>query len=476
MAKGGEITSKLAKLMQLLKSAPQEAAPIARAAEPPVSGKAFTPTGRSIPRDDEYERLQGLVTNQPTEAGQHQWAIVKPNGQVHGAPFDFKGSALRIANGLNESLPGHTVQALSVDSPELSRFVPRPDANANPFKKATAQEIDALLSQGDKPAMAEGGQVEAFDPVASARQRVSSSPGSPGISGAIKDAVNALRSYLMTSTQNDVSEDKRQYINSQEGHADGGTIEGPSTEHEAKAGLGKRFGVRLMEQAYGLDASGKPALGGRAWTKGQGGTPAGILDEITAAPHNLLSMVKSIRGLDPARRDPGYRGIQENIDSAIDRVDPQWSRDASDRLEQLRAGMNKQFGVGEAHSLPEHMTDAAASLVTPVPMTKAGESAGLIKRLLEMTTPLRPRTLKNFATDTAGLGVVGTGLDALTERLAKLHAQAGSQGGGASVDPSHFSQDMGLQPEEHEVHNSHEMVPMVTEHGDIYYGVPPETL
>jgi hypothetical protein len=677
-AKGGEIVSKLAKLAALLKGAPSEiehsVAPLAE-----ETGKAFTPTGRAIPRDDEYERLQSLVTNQPTEAGHYQWAVVKPNGKVHGAPFDFKGSALRIADGLNESLPGHTVQALSVDAPEIARYVPRPDINANPFKKATAEDIDAMLSQGDKPQMAkggeifsklrqlaeqlgdktatvsniadarnnrdlqgfhsqlmqnvrnrmdqkqdiigslnhqfrpgdivgsqhegfgpyrvlgldatqyypedaaaikagqkpasiaerkqrphipaylvegpdgsrftmaewgmkgkfggprgiptseqtvlgnapltnedasiferngarglgeqmehaeshdadarvmqdltkpppdkmaEGGEVE-FDPIESARERAygSSSPGSPGISGAIKDAINALRSYLLTPAQNQVAEDKRRAIDSQvEDHADGGTVEGPSTEHEQKAGLGKRFGMRVAEQAYGLDANGQPVLGGRAWTKTQGGTPMGILDEITAVPHSLLSLAHTTRSLDPLRKYfPDSQGLEDKL---FESIDPQWSKDASDRLERLRAAMNSRFGIGEAHSIPEHMTDAAASLVSPIPMAKEGEQANLARRVLEMTTPLRPRTVKNFATDTAVLGGLGTGIDALTDRLSRLRAQAGSQGGGAPVDPANFSRDMGLS-EDRPVSNSHQMVPMVTEHGDIYYGVDPETL
>jgi len=473
-AKGGEIVSKLAKLAALLKGTPSEighsVAPLAE-----ETGKAYTATGRSIPRDDQYERLQSLVTNQPTDAGAYQWAVKKPGGGIHGAPFDFKGSALRVADALNEGLPGHTVEALSIDNPAISRYAMRtPDPNASAFRKLDQSQIDQLLSQGETPKMAEGGS---FDPIESARERVrgSSSPGTPGISGAIKDAIAALRGYLLTPTQNQAAEDKRQYIDSQtEDHADGGTVEGPSTEHE-QAGLGKRFGMRVAEQAYGLDENGQPALGGRAWTKTQGGTPMGLLDEITAAPHNILSLIKSVRGLDPARRNPTYRGYQEGIDSLIDKVDPQWSQDASDRLERLRSAMNQHFNIGEAHSLPEHMTDAAASLVTPIPMTKAGEEAGLLKRALEMVTPLRPRTVKNFATDTAVLGGLGTGIDALTQRLSHLRAQTGSPGGGTPVDPANFSRDMGLS-EDRPISNSHQMIPMVTEHGDIYYGVDPETL
>ena len=473
-AKGGDIVGKLAKLAKLLSSHETEvAAPVARASE--ETGKAFTPTGRQVPRDDEYERLQSLVTNQPTGGGAYQWNVIKPGGQPHGAPFDFKGSALQVANALNQKLPGHTVQALSVDNPAISRYAMRmPDPNAQAFRKLDQSQIDALLAKGDQE-LAEGGEVEAFDPIDAARQRVygSSSPGSPGVSGAIKDAIAALKSYLMGTTQNEVAEDKRQYVDSQvEGRADGGMVEGPSTEHE-KAGLGKRFGVRVMEQAYGLDANGHPALGGRAWTQGQGGTPMGLLDEITAVPHNLLSLAHTTRSLDPLRKYfPDSQGLEDKL---FESIDPQWSKDASDRLERLRSAMNQRYDVGEAHSLPEHMTDAAASLVSPIPMAKAGSEANLGRRLLEMTTPLRPRTVKGFATDTAVLGGIGTGIDALTDRLSRLRGQTG-QGGGAPVDPASFSRDMGLQPEDRSITNSHQMIPMVTEHGDIYYGVDPETL
>lgn len=474
-AKGGDITSALAKLAKLLSRGSEQAAPaIDRSVSMPSLSDVSGGSGRSAPRDPRMEQLQSLVTNQPTDGGYNQWAVVKPNGETHGAPFEFKGSALHVADGLNRQLPGHTVQALPTDLAPLDRFTPRAPT-VDPMRKATADEIDQLLSSGQSPGMAEGGS---FDPVSYAVQRVrgQSSPGSPGISGALRDALESLKSYF-SGTQKQVAQDRDQAIMSQtEDHADGGTT-GVSTDHE-KAGLGKRFGVRVMEQAYGLDDQGKPALGGRAWTQGQGGTPAGILDEVASVPHNLLNLMHTTRSLDPIRKHlPGNAEGQAAEDSFFDRVDPQWSKDAADRLDRLRSSMNREYGVGEAHSFPEHMTDAAASLVSPVPMAAEGKEAGAAGRLLEMTMPLRPRTLKNAATDSAVLGGVGTGIDNLTQRLQRLRAQSDQQGGsGQQVDPEQFSHDMGVQPEdERPIHNNHEMVPLVGDDGNIVFGVDPKT-
>lgn len=260
----------------------------------------------------------------------------------------------------------------------------------------------------------------------------------------------------------------------EEDHADGGTVDGPSTEHES--GLANRFLTRVKEQAYGLDANGQPALGGRAWTQGQGGTPMGFLDEVASVPHSLISLAKTTRGLADrgiAKHLPGY---QQSSDAMFDAIDPQWSQDASGRLDQLRQAMNKANGVGDAHTLPEHLTDAAASLVSPIPALGDAKAAGAAGRLLEMTTPLRPRSLKNFAQDTAMMGGASAGVDALTQKLSRLQAQAQPQGGGNPVDPAQFSHDMGAQPEQTgNIHNNHQMIPLVASDGSIVYGVDPNT-
>jgi hypothetical protein len=477
-AKGGDISSALAKLAKILGRGAEESAPaVERSAPVPMLGDITGGSGRSAPRDPRMEGLQSLINNQPEDSGYYQWAVTKPNGETHGAPFEFKGSALHVADGLNKQLPGHTVTAIPTDLAPLDRFTPRAPQQ-DPLKKMTPEEVDELMSRtgaGTYTGMAEGGS---FDPVAAARERVSgqSTPGTPGISGAIRDAVDALKSYLSGGQKELADEADQNTMREVERHADGGTT-GVSTEHEQRhAGLLKRFGTHVMEQAYGLDSQGKPALGGRAWTQGQGGTPMGMLDTIAAAPHNLLSLMHATRSLDPIRRHlPGNAEGQAAEDSFFDSVDPQWSKDAADRLERLRSSMDREHGIGEAHSFPEHLADAAASLVTPVPMAGEAKEANAANRLLEMTVPLRPRTMKNFAQDSVVLGGVGTGVDALAQRMARLRAQTQPQGGGAPVDPTRFSQDMGVQPVDRPIHNNHQMVPLVSDDGSIVYGVDPQT-
>jgi hypothetical protein len=488
MSKGGSIAESLAKLAKLLGRGSEEAAPAVERSAPvsslssPVLTDVPPGSGRSAPRDPRMEGLQSLVTNQPMDDGYYQWAVKKPNGQVHGAPFEFKGSALHVADGLNKQIPGHTVEAIPTDLSPLNRFTPQPRP-VDPLKKMSAEEVDELMSRSGAGSftdpgngMAEGGS---FDPVSSARERVSgqSSPGSPGVSGAIKDAVDALKSW-MAGPRREIAAGREESIMrpAEESHADGGTT-GVSTEHEqGHAGLLKRFGTRVAEQAYGLDDQGNPALGGRAWTKGQGGTPMGFLDEVTSIPHNLISLARTTRGLVDApfaKHMPGYAQSQDNM---LDSMDPQWSKDASDRLERLRQGMNRRFGVDEAQTFPEHMTDAAASLVSPVPAAGEGKAAGAAGRLIEMTMPVRPRTLKNFAQDATMMGGASTGIDALTQRLSRLRAQQTPQGGGTPVDPEHFSQDMGVNPgPQQNIRNNHQMVPLVASDGSIVFGVDPNT-
>lgn len=424
-------------------------------------------------------KLLGKSTEQAAPAAEKavQYAVVKPTGEVFGAPFQFRASANHIADGLNQRMPGHSVQEVPTDLAPLNQSA------APQGPKLSPEAVDDLMSSagGGKFAepgngMAEGGEV-GFDPVSSALERVrgSSSPGSPGVSGAVKDAVEALKSW-MAGARGEVTSDREHSIMRQpdEAHAEGGTT-GVSTDHE-DSGLGHRFLTRVKEQAYGLDASGQPALGGRAWTEGQGGTPMGFLDEVASVPHSLISLAKTTRGLADrgiAKYLPGY---QQSADSSLDAIDPQWSKDASGRLDQLRTAMNSKFGVGDAHTLPEHLTDAAASLVSPIPAMGDAKAAGTAGRLLEMTTPLRPRTLKNFGADTAMMGGANAGIDALTRRLSQLQAQAQPQGGGASVNPEQFSQDMGADPgPQQNIHNNHQMIPLVGRDGSIVYGVDPQT-
>lgn len=344
-AGGGSV---LAKLGKLLRSTAEEVVQAPHRVEPMEQqlGKVYTPTGRAVPRDDEYERLQSLVTNQPMDEGHYQWAVVKPSGQVHGAPFDFKGSALRIANSLNEKLPGHTVQALSVESPEIGRFVPHaPDPNSNPFKKATAEDIDQMLS-GQQPQMAEGGEVN-------------------------DNSLARISTFL------------KKYG-------------GPHAQ---------RLGVGIAKQFYGLDEHGSPTLGGDAWLSSQHGTPPALLDQLTALPAGVIPIANAMAGQGP----PGTGG---------DIPTPQWSTDAAGRLAQLEKQVQGTTGVGEAHTLPEHLEDAAAMLATPLPAAKVAKEAPTLQRLLEMLTPVRPPSLSRYAGDSAMLGGASAGLDSLVRRVA----------------------------------------------------------
>ena len=426
-------------------------------------------------------KLLGRSTEQAAPAVEQaasHYAIVKPNGQIFGAPFSVRAAANHIADNLNMQMPGHTVRPVPADLSALDKYTPSASAQGPQLSPEAIDDLMARSGGGqyrDPNGMAEGGS---FDPISDAAERVrgSSSPGSPGVSGAIKDAVDALKSWMAGAKGEMQSGRERiedRYVNAED-HAEGGTT-GVSTEHE-DSGLGHRFLTRVREQAYGLDANGQPALGGRAWTEGQGGTPMGFLDEVASVPHTLISLARTTRGLSDRGIAKHFPGYQDTSDAMFDAIDPQWSQDASGRLEQLRSAMNKQYGVKDAHSLPEHLTDAAASLISPIPALGDAKAAGAAGRLLEMTTPLRPRTLKNFATDTALMGGASAGVDALTQKLARLQAQAQPQGGGTPVDPSQFSHDMGVQPEPTgNIHNNHQMIPLVTSNGDIVMGVDPQT-
>lgn len=335
-AGGGSVASKLAELLGLVRGSAQEVAPLAHAEEAvAATGKAYTPTGRTIPRDDQMERLQSLVTNQPTTSGNYQWQVIKPSGEIHGAPFDFKGSALHVADALNQDTPGHTVQALSIDNPAISRYAMRtPDQNANPFKKATAEDIDRLLS--NPPGMAEGGDVES-SPEEQASFNAHSSL------RRLADAARAL---------------------------DNPTGTDPNAENRA------RVTSNLAGLLYGLDAHGNPVLGGRAWTSTQGGTPMGLLDVATSVPHNVVGLAKLIDKYLPGKSNPQF----------WDSVDPQWSKDAATRLAQLRQKVQQTAGVGAADSLPATAIDMATDMAVPTGVSRLSAEGTALRRALPWVT------------------------------------------------------------------------------------------
>jgi hypothetical protein len=210
------------------------------------------------------------------------------------------------------------------------------------------------------------------------------------------------------------------------GMADGGSVDDSSLKWLADAA--RKFGVSSMapdrarvatgiaKQFYGLDSNGQPKLGGEAWTSSQHGTPPAILDELSAIPGGVVSLLNTINGKGPA----GTSQMQS----------PKWSTDASDRLDKLDQKVKQTTGVGDAQTLPEHIEDAAGMLATPIPASKVAEEAPMLQRALEYFTPVRPPSLARYATDSTALGGASAGLDALASRLAAKRAA-----GASPVDP-----------------------------------------
>lgn len=410
---GGSVVGKL---MRLLKAAPEEAATVEKSAAPAV--EKYTATGRSVPRDDALDRLEtSLIPNPPTDGGNYQWAVVKPGGGVHGGtPYDYKGAALSVANGLNQQLPGHTVQAIPTDLSTLDRFKMRaqaPDPNANPFKKATAADIDALLSNNQEPTMAAGGAVDD--------------------DGSLAKISRFLARYG-----------------------------GPHVQ---------RLGVGIAKQFYGLDNQGNPVFGGTR--SASGGNPIALQDSFASLPASLIPAANAINGT-PSAQTLARAQPWERDAMATPLATPQWSTDAATRLAALDKRVQQVTGVGEAQSLPEHLEDAAAMLATPMPASKVAKEAPTLQRLMELLTPTRPPTVARYAGDTAMLGGASAGLSALAQRL--KGAPSTGDAGAPQADPEQFSHDMGVQPEdERPIHNSHQMVPLTDANGHTIRGVDPTT-
>ena len=288
---------------------------------------------------------------------------------------------------------------------------------------------------------AEGGEVR------------SSSPGSPGVGGAVKDALAALRDYFVTTPQrrlqaeregleNQVVDDTAQHApatNPPENYADGGGVptiaqeeaiaqaarslsdlvslhetqnpqatqtraDGGSVDdsqssvrkladaarnlnpYSAPAGTEDRarIAANLAALVYGLDAQGRPALGGRAWTTSQGGTPAGVLDALTATPHNLVQLASTVDRYLPGKSNPQFWAS----------IDPQWSKDASTRLGQLRQRLQQAAGVAPAKSLEDSAIDMATdpSLITPMGAAKLAPKASALRNILNWSGGSSPET------------------------------------------------------------------------------------
>jgi hypothetical protein len=175
-------------------------------------------------------------------------------------------------------------------------------------------------------------------------------------------------------------------------HADGGSVDdsdssvhkladaarafhaAPESPTDPYAERRARVAANLASLVYGLDAQGRPALGGRAWTSTQGGTPAGVLDALTAVPHNLVQLGKTIDKYLPGQSNPTF----------WDSIDPSWSSDATRRLSQLRQRMQQSAGVAPAQSFGDEVTDIVTdpAMLAPMGAAKATDKAGALRRLL----------------------------------------------------------------------------------------------
>lgn len=189
-----------------------------------------------------------------------------------------------------------------------------------------------------------------------------------------------------------------------------------------------RVATGIAKQFYGLDEHGKPVLGGKAWLSSQHGTPPRILDELTAIPGSLARLANAVFGgkiPENANVTPDERRAMER-----DLPVPKWSDDAAARVDALDKAAEGVTGVGAAHSLPEHIEDAAAMLATPFPASRVAGEAPMTQRIFEYLTPVRPPTMGRYATDSAILGGAGSALDKLLDRMS---AKAASKD--TSVDP-----------------------------------------
>jgi hypothetical protein len=166
-----------------------------------------------------------------------------------------------------------------------------------------------------------------------------------------------------------------------------------------------RVATNLASLAYGLDAQGNPALGGRAWTRGQGGTPAGILDALSAVPHGLAQAGATISGIphrllqaaQAANASSPLQVVDPKTLEAVDRylpgegaqkfwasIDPQSSREAAQRLGQLKQRLQQAAGVAPPKSLEDVGLDAVTdpALVAPLGVARVAGEAPMLRRAL----------------------------------------------------------------------------------------------
>jgi hypothetical protein len=135
-----------------------------------------------------------------------------------------------------------------------------------------------------------------------------------------------------------------------------------------------RIATNLASLVYGLDAKGQPAFGGRAWTTSQGGTPAGILDALTAVPHNVVQLGALVDKYLPGKSNPQFWSS----------IDPQWSQQAAQRLSQLRQRLQQSAGVAPAKSFEEAGLDMITdpALIAPLGAGEIAAEGSALRRAL----------------------------------------------------------------------------------------------
>lgn len=143
---------------------------------------------------------------------------------------------------------------------------------------------------------------------------------------------------------------------------------------DANADNRARVATNLASLFYGLDDKGQPALGGRAWTATQGGTPMGALDAITATPHNLVQLGALLDKYLPGQSNPKF----------WESIDPQWSAEAAARLAQLKQKMQQSAGLKDDGSLTTAALDAVSdpSMVAPLGIARIASEGSAARNLL----------------------------------------------------------------------------------------------
>lgn len=145
-----------------------------------------------------------------------------------------------------------------------------------------------------------------------------------------------------------------------------------------------RIATNLASLFYGLDDKGNPAFGGRAWTSSQGGTPMGLLDALTATPHEGVQTLATLASLaDQGRQKLGLPG--KSIPASFwDSIDPSWSQAAAARLAQLKARVQNASGLPPSQSLEDKVLDAVTdpTLVAPLGAARFAREAPLLRSAL----------------------------------------------------------------------------------------------